>query len=604
MTDAMAYRGPDGIEHYIEGSVALGHCQMHTTAESLEERQPLASEEGGRIVAMDGYLANYDDLRAELLQRGARLRDRSDAELVLRAYEAWGEDCPQHIDGEYAFIVWDAARRSIFCARDHQGLRPLLYHWDGTTFIAASDVAAILALLPENPALNHGFLAEFLTGNFYSPEETIWSGIERLGAAHSMTVGPAGLVSRRYWTLPLEVTLTYPRDEDYFAHYRALLEECVRRAARSHRPLACDVSGGLDSTALFCVARDLARQGRFSAPEVRGYTLAGPPGTKADEIEFVREAARSIGVSVHEHPLFMPSLGWFTEQAHQARDLPSMPNAAMSVLQQQAQVADGCRASMNGLGGDQWLSGSGFYYMEALKSGDLARLAQALRTDSRDFGWKRTVQMLAYFGVAASLPPPVRGAIRRLRSTLPGRGAPKANDVCPLSPALTAELARRRDRYMARSPESPSRRLKQVRLSDPYLASVFDSNNRQAARTGLDQRHPMLSRKFAEFSTTTPEHIRRRGREDKFVHRRALADILPLNIRQRTTKAEFSVVYFDLDEEIGQMISQSLDPRFNSIAEASGAEITFEIYCSATIDTKNTHAVWGIYVVNMLLGLA
>ena len=100
MTDAMAYRGPDGISHSNLGAVALGYCAMHTTSESRADSQPLASRDGHIRVMLDGYISNYDALRAELRQHGCVLRSKSEAELVLRAYETWGQDCPRHIDGE------------------------------------------------------------------------------------------------------------------------------------------------------------------------------------------------------------------------------------------------------------------------------------------------------------------------------------------------------------------------------------------------------------------------------------------------------------------------------------------------------------------------
>ena len=128
MTAAMDYRGPDGIAHWQRGSVALGHCMLRTTTESLEEVQPLANEDESLILVIDGWLSNWEELRADLLSRGAKLRTRSDAELVLRAYEAWGDDCPKHIDSECAFVFWDARRQMAWSARDHAGLRPLLYH--------------------------------------------------------------------------------------------------------------------------------------------------------------------------------------------------------------------------------------------------------------------------------------------------------------------------------------------------------------------------------------------------------------------------------------------------------------------------------------------
>ena len=129
MTAAMSYRGPDGINHRVLGPVALGHCMFRTTSESLEETQPLANEDESLTLVMDGWLSNWEELRAELLAKSARLRTRADAELVLRAYEAWGADCVAHIEGDFAFVIWDARRCEAFCARDRMGNKPLFYCW-------------------------------------------------------------------------------------------------------------------------------------------------------------------------------------------------------------------------------------------------------------------------------------------------------------------------------------------------------------------------------------------------------------------------------------------------------------------------------------------
>jgi asparagine synthase (glutamine-hydrolysing) len=127
MTSAMAYRGPDGLHHWVEGSVALGQCMLRTTPESLEESQPLTNEDQSLVLVMDGRVDNWEELRRELLSCGAVLRNRADAELVLRAYEIWGRDCLAHIDGEFALVIWDVRRREAFCARDRFGSKPFYY---------------------------------------------------------------------------------------------------------------------------------------------------------------------------------------------------------------------------------------------------------------------------------------------------------------------------------------------------------------------------------------------------------------------------------------------------------------------------------------------
>ena len=138
VTSAMHYRGPDGINHWVRGSVALGQCMLRTTPESVEETQPLANEDESLVLIMDGRVDNWEELRRELLGRGAKLRTRADAELALRAYETWGRDCLTHIDGDFALAIWDARRREAFCARDRVGVKPFYYQWNGRRLVFAS----------------------------------------------------------------------------------------------------------------------------------------------------------------------------------------------------------------------------------------------------------------------------------------------------------------------------------------------------------------------------------------------------------------------------------------------------------------------------------
>ena len=198
MTSAMAHRGPDGARHWVSGSVALGQCMLRTTPESLEEAQPLANEDESLVLVMDGRVDNWEELRNELLSRGAVLRNRSDAELVLRSYETWGTRCLHHIDGDFALVVWDEHRRAAFCARDRLGNKPFHYHWDGRTFAFSSETHAVLALPWVRQEFNEGLLAEFLAFEWFTRDETFWKGVMRLPAAHCMESQAAGLHQAEY----------------------------------------------------------------------------------------------------------------------------------------------------------------------------------------------------------------------------------------------------------------------------------------------------------------------------------------------------------------------------------------------------------------------
>src|SRR5262245_47171197 len=121
MTDAIAHRGPEGINHWIKGSVGLGHCMLQTTPESWHEKQPVIDETGELCLTLDGRVDNREELKVALEAKGARLRDDTDAELVLKAYEVWTENSAEKILGDFAYVIWDGRRRQLFCARDSVG---------------------------------------------------------------------------------------------------------------------------------------------------------------------------------------------------------------------------------------------------------------------------------------------------------------------------------------------------------------------------------------------------------------------------------------------------------------------------------------------------
>ncbi|MFC3100217.1 asparagine synthetase B family protein [Altererythrobacter lauratis] len=599
MTQAMAYRGPDGIVHHVSGPVALGHLQLLSTAEQGTGPQIAASDDGQVHVAMDGYLTNPDELRADLSAKGYPTRNRSDVEIALRAYEAWGTDCAGHLEGEFAFVLWDGRQRMVFCARDHQGLRPLLYHWARSRLLVASDAAAILAVLENRPQPNIGFLAEYLTGQFYTREETAWTGISRLPQACAMTVANSGPKVWQYWSLPLPDRPLYRHEADYVEHYRALLADSVRRTARTNRPLAIEASGGLDSTALFCMAVHLERTGAFPAPSIRGYTLAGPAGTGADEVRYPRAVAEELGVQITERPYFMPPLSWFDADANRARDLPLMPNGIMSRLEEEAMVADGCRACINGVGGDQWLDGSPYYYAELVRHGAIDDLWDAAARDIAAFGWRQTARMAWRFGAVALLPQAARTPARRLRESLRPRPMPELEAL--LAPEAQAMLAQRRARHRGDAHPDHHTRLKLSKWNYPYWSTMFDHNSRQAAQAGLSQRHPMLTRAYISFMASVPEHFLLQGGQTKQLHRKALAGILPDVVRLRTDKAWTDCTYENLCESIIARLEGEPAIAADIIVARAQRQRICERYRNAAIDSDLPFTLWSLYAITTML---
>ncbi len=562
MTSGMHYRGPDGINHWRKGAVALGQCMLRTTPESLEENQPLTNEDQSLVLVMDGRVDNWEELRCELLVKGAVLRTRADAELVLRAYEVWGRECLPRIDGDFALVIWDARKREAFCARDRVGNRPFNYHCNGRSLVFASDVHAILSL-PWIPQLqNEGVVAEYLATDWCSQDETLWQGILRLIGAHRMTVNVAGADLHRYWTPDLQATLPCRSDEDYIEHYGALFTDVVRRMSRSHFPLACEVSGGLDSSAIFAVAERQRQQGNLLAPGLEGFTLNFKGDPDADELCYVRAVGAHVGRSIRETPPARRSLEWLDCYARFFGEMPEYPNHTMFRSIEMAARSDSSRVMLSGTGGDEWLGGGQLYYAEAIAGRRARELWKMFRADSRATGAFASAWWLARAGFAPVLPKRIRLTLRAIVSTI--TAATMAQPYDWLALPLRNEVGRRR-RLNASLLARPVHRIGQrgqVAALDSASSLVDrEMGERKTAQMGLEVRRPYWSAKIIEASIATPEYMRCRGHENKWMHRRAMSGILPDVVLKRQSKAIFNSSFTPHWDELRDLIGAEILPR-------------------------------------------
>jgi asparagine synthase (glutamine-hydrolysing) len=261
MTERIAHRGPDGAGYWMDGPIGLGHQMLHTTPEALVEKQPFLNARGDLCLTLDGRVDNREELRAALEAHGAKLRTDTDAELVLQAYECWGEECPRRLLGDFAFAIWDRRQRQLFCARDILGFKPFYYYTDGRTFLFGSELPQLFEDTTIRREPNEGMIGEYLVMAVTSQEETLYRDIFRLPPAHVVSVQGGQLRKERYWTLDLAKQIRYRTDEEYAAHFFAVFKEAVRCRLRSHGAVGAHLSGGLDSSSVVCMAQGLYREG-------------------------------------------------------------------------------------------------------------------------------------------------------------------------------------------------------------------------------------------------------------------------------------------------------------------------------------------------------
>jgi asparagine synthase (glutamine-hydrolysing) len=523
---------------------------LRTTPESFEEHQPCDDEDGRLVLVMDGRVDNWEELRRNLLARKVSLRNRSDAELVLRAYQIWGEGCVKQIDGDFAFVVWDADKQRVYCARDRVGARPFYYHWNKRTLVFASELHAVLNVPWVNQVLNKGVLAEFLGAEWYSRDETLWQGVSRLVSGHILTVADKQLHTNRYWYPEHSKTILYKDDRQYQEHYKELLFDSVRRLSRTHKPIAFEVSGGLDSSAVFAVGEKLRLSGDLLGPETAAYTLAFEKDPHANELEFARAVGRFLGREIHEIPPTEATLDWFQDTSSHYQDFPGFPNGAMNLGILYKAAERGGRVIMDGLGGDEWSGavGNRRYFMEELASGRLSNFWHCLREDRREVGALKTLEWILRYGTFPLLPSSTQDFLRNLyRKWFLRRNPVSIRKGAWLSEELRTLLNARRKANAAKDAKVSWKnysRIDQVALlRNARLALAYELTERSSSRVGLERRHPLMTRPMVEFSFALPERLRHCGNTNKVTHLNALQGILPDSVLNRRTKAEFSIVF-------------------------------------------------------------
>lgn len=301
MRAAMAYYGPDGGSSLLEGSLALGHLLLKINPEDEFQQQPIASERGLLVTA--ARLDNRDELLDAFGLSASAAAETSDGRLASLAWDRWGKDLCQHLQGDWALVAWDRRQRELLLARDACGNATLYWH-QGHGFIAfASNMKALLALPGAIKKPDEIFLSQLLCCRFQDPERTAYRDYRRLIWASSLSIHSGGEKTfRQYWSPYGRESLRLRRDEEYVEAFLSLYENAVRNCLRTRKQLAATLSCGRDSSSVVAMAAPiLARQGR-SLPAYTSVPFWPPDGAAEDrtgnEWELAHGAASMSGENI------------------------------------------------------------------------------------------------------------------------------------------------------------------------------------------------------------------------------------------------------------------------------------------------------------------
>ena len=259
MKTALVHRGPDGDGTYYDPDgrpLVLGHRRL-AIIDPEHGKQPMTSADGQFTIVFNGAIYNYLELRRELNTRGHGIHSYSDTEVLLHAYMEWGEECLQKFHGMFAFAIWDKRKNILFCARDRIGIKPFYYYYDGHQLIFASEIKAILAAGGVNAEANMEALQDYVTFQFCLHDKTLFKNIKKLEPGFQLIAhldnNNAVIKVRQYWDVSYDIN--DHQDESYFVdHLASLLEDSIHQHLRSDVPLGAHLSGGLDSSAVACLA--------------------------------------------------------------------------------------------------------------------------------------------------------------------------------------------------------------------------------------------------------------------------------------------------------------------------------------------------------------
>ncbi len=563
MAESSSYRAPGGIAYRFLGEAGLAHQALRTPVGKAVLDQPLLDVQHQVCLVMDGRLDN----RAELIGRLEPVEGQavSDAGLLLAAYLEWGEACVDHLLGDFAFALWDAARKRLLCAVDPLGVKPLHYARVGSLLIFASDAIQVLLhpVVPDD--YNEQEIAAYLAGEAEDPQRSFFAAISKLAPGHRLSA-ESGTTLRveRYWS-PGPAKIRYGRDEEYADHFLGILRQAVADRLRDAGALAgVAMSGGLDSTSVAALAQ---RTGH----SIRAYTFIFDRAAECDERAYSGAMEEELGLAVEsvaaERFLSLesqavlplspdtPFFGWLTCFGEVHRRI----------------VARGGRVLLMGHGADDLLRGSALAYAERLRRGDFGAVRDVVR-HARSRREPVLRLLYRYFG-RPHLP---AGFERRLTLALGGRREPPPSLIHP-DFLLRTQGEGRNGRPRARRVFSSSARQEMYSnlVETPWYWRVANWHDRSTPSSGLEVRHPFLDRRLFEYVLAIPgEQVFRLGCPKNLL-RRAMAGILPERVRLRMVRTRFArfLDFLLLERAAGEIQDLLREPRSAELGILDGERL-------------------------------
>ncbi|MBN8279077.1 MAG: asparagine synthase (glutamine-hydrolyzing) [Gammaproteobacteria bacterium] len=558
MGRAIVHRGPDDDGLHVDSEAAIGLRRL-SIIDVATGHQPIANEDGTVVVVCNGEIYNFRELRQRLTAAGHRFRTGSDVEVIVHLYEEHGDDFVGHLRGMFGFALWDATRRRLVVGRDRLGIKPVYFARLGGRIAFSSEAKAILARPDYTPSLDEAALRQFLSLGYLPAPHSMFGGIRKLMPGSVLVVEGDRIDERAYWTFGVQPEPG--RDEaSWIEEIRTALADSIESQMVSDVPIGAFLSGGIDSSTI------VAHMARFSAQPVKTYAIGYSGSTGAalyNELDHARRIAARYGTDHHEIEVqpavigLLPGLVWHMDE-------PTSDSALITSSLVSEFARRDVKVILSGVGGDELFGGYDRYQLPHLV-GQFRRIPGPLRRGLLNplleaLPVARHTRLLNLLRAARKVALVAdKDSVERYQEVMEVFSAADLAELLPggsatARPVLTTVL----ERYLGHA------ELDQMMAADLGTQLPDDLlllTDKVSMAHSLECRVPLLDERLVDLAARLPASLRVRGRQTRYILKKALAGILPPETLQRPKRGFGAPFGAWFAHELAPVTDEVLGPR-------------------------------------------
>ena len=600
MNHRLSHRGPDGSKVWCEGSIAFGHQMLNTTPESLNE--PLPFEENGMIITADARIDNRKELSKKL---GIENKESvPDSYFILKSYQKWGEKCPEELLGDFAFAIWNKNNKTLFCARDHMGVKPFYYFISDNAFFFATEMKALFSI-PEVPyRLNELTLASYLTQSNTDNNSTFYRDILFLNDAHSFTIDQNNYKMRKYWKLDPESKIMMSSEEDYIQAFIEIFTESIKCRLRSAFPIGFELSGGLDSSSVVCIAKNILNKNHNSTC-INTYSMIFDEFPQVDESYYIKKVVNKGRIK--SHYILSDKISPLKDIENILRCLEEPFNTCnMSILRNMYKNMqdNNIRVLLGGDGGDEIISHGINYLRDLAVNMHWKKLIIELKALSKHTNISISNLFLTRV-IIRLIPIYIKNCLKKNILTINKES--NGNNNLTLNKDFTIKLGGE-DQFRETDSDSIISKFNTARKIHYFMINTHDSalemQDRNLSSFYIEPRYPYLDKRLVEFCYAIPNDMKFKFGWSRYILRVSMENILPKEIQWRPDKKYFDpVLYKNLllfEKKILNKIFCHNNPTIENYVNLDMLKVIYKKYKSG-YKNKNLDNLWLVTLAHLWL---